>query len=326
VPQFVVGPENRLASVAVAAFFQRRAGHFSPLVICGSSGSGKSHLARGLAQWWQGENADSRVLVTSGADFARDYAAAVDRQELPSWRQRVRSVDLLVLEDLGQLAGKGAAQQELIHTLDDLAAREAAVLVTARSLPQQIVALAAGLRSRLSAGLIVPLVLPGPGARRTILEQLARARGLSLPKSALAALASGPSVPVTALHGAIRQLELASRAGSLHAGALERMAAEHAAAETLSLREIARATAKYFGLTLADMKSPSRRQAVVAARGVAIYLARLMTPASLEQIGRYFGGRDHTTVLHGQRRTEKMMRRDPATRHAVSELRKTLVA
>ncbi len=74
------------------------------------------------------------------------------------------------------------------------------------------------------------------------------------------------------------------------------------------------------------MKSPSRRQAVVAARGVAIYLARLLTQSSLEQIGRYFGGRDHTTVLHGQRRTEKMMKRDPATRHAVSELRKTLVA
>ena len=77
---------------------------------------------------------------------------------------------------------------------------------------------------------------------------------------------------------------------------------------------------------MADLKSPSRRQAVVAARGIAIYLARLLTPHSLEQIGRYFGGRDHTTVLHGQRRTEKLMKRDPATRHAVAELRKTLVA
>jgi chromosomal replication initiator protein len=266
------------------------------------------------------------VLLLTSADFAREYAAALDRQELPAWRERVRSVDLLVLEDLGQLAGKGGAQQELIHTLDELAARDAAVVVTARSLPQQIVALAAGLRSRLAAGLIVPLSLPGPGARRTILEQLARARGLSLPRSALAALASGPSVPVTALHGAIRQLELASRAGSLHAGELERLAAERAPVETLELRDIARATAKYFGLTLADMKSPSRRQTVVAARGVAIYLARLLTQTSLEQIGRYFGGRDHTTVLHGQRRTEKMMKRDPATRHAVSELRKNLVA
>ena len=159
-----------------------------------------------------------------------------------------------------------------------------------------------------------------------ILDQLARTRGLSLPKSAIAALASGPSVPVTALDGALRRWQLATHSGALAGDALERLAREHSSAERLTLAEIARATARYFDLTLADMKSPSRRQAVVAARGVAIYLARLLTSASLEQIGRYFGGRDHTTVLHGQRRTEKLMKRDPATRHAVSELRKNLVA
>ncbi len=252
--------------------------------------------------------------------------SALDGQTLSAWRAQVRGCDLLVLEDLGQLAGKATAQQELIHMLDDLAARDAMVVVTARWLPQQIVALQAGLKSRLMAGLSVPLALPGPGARRTIVEQLAEARGLTLPKGALAALASGPNVPVTALHGAIRQLELATRVAALHGDDLSRLAERHSPPDSPALADIARATAKHFGLTLADLKSPSRRQAVVAARSVAIYLTRLLTQTSLEQIGRFFGGRDHTTVLHGQRRTEKLLRRDPATRHAISELRKTLAA
>jgi len=189
------------------------------------------------------------------------------------------------------------------------------------------VALHAALRSRLAGGLAVPLALPGPAARRTILEQLADARGLSFPKSVLQSLAGGPNVPVSALYGAIAQLKLAARDGRLGQDDLRRLAAEHPQpVAPPSLREIARAAAKYFGLKLADLKSPSRRQAVVAARGVAIYLARLQTQCTLDEIGKYFGGRDHTTILHGHRRTEKLMKRDPATRHAISELKKTLVA
>lgn len=322
--EFVIGPENRLVAAAADAFFQGRSQHYSPLVIYGPSGSGKSHLAQGLARWWRTAMPGASVLVTCGSELARDLAAAHERQQLGEWRAALRSHDLLVVEDLGQLAGKGSAQQELLHVLDDLAGSEAMVVFTARSLPQQIVALLAGLRSRLSAGLSVPLALPGPDARRTILERLALARGLTLPKGILQSLSGGPSVPVPALRGAILQLELAQRSGELDADELRRLLAERPQSRGISLRDITVATARHFGLKMADLKSPSRRQAVVAARGIAIYLARLLTPHSLEQIGTYFGGRDHTTVLHGQRRTEKLMKRDPATRHAVAEVRKTL--
>ncbi len=167
--EFVVGPENRLAAAVAEAFFQGRSQHYSPLVIYGPSGSGKSHLAQGLARWWRTALPSASVLVTCGSELARDYAAALDRQQLGEWRAALRSHDLVVVEDLGQLAGKGSAQQELLHVLDDLAGSDAMVVVTARSLPQQISALLAGLRSRLSAGLAVPLALPGPDARRTIL-------------------------------------------------------------------------------------------------------------------------------------------------------------
>jgi chromosomal replication initiator protein len=131
---------------------------------------------------------------------------------------------------------------------------------------------------------------------------------------------------VPALFGAIRQLELATRTEHCDVAQLERMTAEQIHQARPTLREIATAAARHFGLKLADLKSASRRQAVVVARGVAFYLARQLTDHSLQEIGKYFGGRDHTTVLHGHRRTEKMLKRDPATRHAISELRKSLAA
>jgi chromosomal replication initiator protein len=324
--ELVLGPENHLAAAVAEAFFQGRSGHYSPLVIYGPSGSGKSHLAQGLAHWWRTARPGTSVLLTSGADLARDYAQALDRQQLAAWRAAVRSHHLLVIEDLAQLAGKGAAQQELIQLLDDCSGSEAMVVVTARSLPQQLSSLLAALRSRLSAGLAVPLALPGIDARRAILERLAASRGLSLPKKILQSLSAGPSVPVTALRGAIMQLEMAQRSGALNAEGLRRLVADRPRLRQVSLREITLATARYFGLKLADLKSPSRRQAVVTARGIAIYLARVLTSHSLEQIGDYLGGRDHTTVLHGHRRIEKLMKRDAATRLAVAEVRKTLVA
>ena len=224
--EFVVGPENRLAAAVAEAIFQGSSQHYSPLVIYGPSGSGKSHLAQGLARWWRAALPSASVLVTCGSELARDFAAALDRQQHRRVATALQGHDLLVVEDLGQLAGKGPAQQELVHVLDDLAGSEAMVVVTARGLPQQISTLLAGLRSRLSGGLAVPLVLPGPDARRTILERLALARGLTLPKGILQSLAGGPSVPVPALRGAILQLELAQRSGALDAEQLRRLLAE----------------------------------------------------------------------------------------------------
>ena len=131
-------------------------------------------------------------------------------------------------------------------------------------------------------------------------------------------------MPVSALRGAIQQLELAARSGDAQADTLDRLAADDRRTAAPTLREIATATARHFGLKLADLKSPSRRQGVVAARGATIYLARLLTRHSLEQIGRYLGGRDHTTVLHAQQRTEQLAKRDPVLRQSLAELRKSL--
>jgi chromosomal replication initiator protein len=182
------------------------------------------------------------------------------------------------------------------------------------------------LRSRLSAGLAVPLAYPARAARRVILERLAAARGVSLPPRVLDGLAGQLQGSVPALVSAILELELSARVEgqSVDPERVRQYVAGRSTGVEPTLRQIACATAKYFGLKLSDLKGPRRCRSLVAGRGVAMLLARLFTKSSLEQIGTFFGGRDHTTVLHACRRTEKLLRRDRATRLAVADLKKVL--
>ncbi|HEV3138403.1 MAG TPA: DnaA/Hda family protein, partial [Pirellulales bacterium] len=171
--EFVAGPENSLIATALLPYLQRTATQFNPLVLYGPHGSGKSHLAHGLAAWWRQHFPAAQVELLAASEIAQAYAAALDYQRLEAWRREIRGLSLLIVEDLGQLAGKRGAQQELLHALDALTQPDALVVVTARTLPTHSSGLMSALRSRLSAGLAVPLALPGPDARRAILERMA---------------------------------------------------------------------------------------------------------------------------------------------------------
>jgi len=325
--EFIAGPENRLAGFAVQSVLDKAASQYNPLVIYGPTGAGKSHLALGLAGWWQKQHPQANVVYLPAADFAERYADAVETDTVRSWRDQLRAASLFVLEDIGHLAGKRSAQSELWHTLDAIWQQEGLVVVTSRHLPAQMTTLIPALRSRLTAGLSVPLSLPGPGARRMILERLAAARGTLLPKRAAQTLADGLDLSAPALLGALLELEMTAgdSRGPIDAQRVRSYMAGHARADSITLRTIAVSAAKYFGLKLSELKSPRRRQHIVAARGVAMYLSRELTGKSLEQIGIYFGGRDHTTVMHGCRRTADLLKHDPATGQAVADLRKLLL-
>ncbi len=324
-PEFIAGSENSLAAAALTPFLKQDPGTFSPLILCGPHGSGKTHLARGLADWWRRHDPAAHVCEFTGAQFAQQVHDAVAGDRLPAWREAVRGTQLFVLDNLNELTSKQAAQVELLHTLDALLDAEAAIVVTARKLPGQWSILNPALRGRLSAGLTVPLVFPARATRRVILERLVALRGVRLGKRAIDSLV-GMDGSVPKLISALMELELTAGTAEESNGAdrAERLVAERQRATEPSLREIANLTARYFGLKLSDLKSSARRRALVAARGVAMYLARELTSNSLGQIGRYFGGRDHTTVLYGCRRTEKLLSRDRATRQAIGELRKLL--
>lgn len=323
---FVVGPENRLVEVAVESVLDGQPARYAPIVFCGPSGVGKSHLALGLAAAWKASFPRRPVVCTTAVDFARQLADAVETKTGDDFGTRYRQASLLVMEDLDHLAEKPAAQQELLHTLDALLDGGRRAVLTCRTAPGQQTSLSPRLRGRLAAGLTVPLAPPGPAARRTILEHLANARDIDLPKSAAQALAEGMPTAVPELRGAVLRLQMtAELAGRpIDVAMVNEHLAQRARLRAPTIDEIARATARHFSLKQSELRSSSRARAVVAARGVAMFLARTLTPCSLEQIGRYFGGRDHTTVSYGCRKTEELLESELAVRQAVLELREKL--
>jgi len=322
---FIVGPENRLAEAAVRGVLQRPAPGYNPLVFYGPSGTGKSHLARGLAAAWR-SNFRQRTFYASGADFVHEFTDAVDTHAVDDFRQRYGQVALLVLDDLSPLAHKGAVQQELIFLIDTLLAEnDAQLIVTASAPPAMIAGLLPGLQSRLAAGLSVPLAPPSAGTRLVLLRRLAEQKQIELPAAVARLLADGLNETVPELLGAVLQLHVPAQLDgrTIDVEMARRYLADRFDAGQPTLREIASATARHFSLRVGDLRGPSRRRAVVAGRDAAIYLARQLTNHSLEQIGRHFGGRDHTTVLHSCRKTERLLKTDPAVRQAIDQLHRT---
>lgn len=324
--QFIAGPENALAPVAVQTVLAPTALACWPLVLYGPSGSGKSHLALGLAAAWKAQFVRQPVVVTTALDFARELADAIETKTTEDFGDRYRQAALLVIEDLQHLSGREAAQEELIHTLDALADAQSRVVLTSQVAPGLLPGFSPALQSRLIAGLAVPLALPSREVRVAILQRLAVDRGVNIPDAALEVLAEGLDGGVPDMVGAFGHLELTARSQQvpLDASLARQFLAERVTARQPSLRDIALLTARHFSLKLADLRSSTRRRAVVTARGVAMYLARTLTANSLDEIGHYFGGRDHTTVAHGCRKTEELLATEPAIRMAVEQLQARL--
>ena len=183
------------------------------------------------------------------------------------------------------------------------------------------------LQSRLTAGLTVPLALPEPDTRLAVINRLAESRKIDLPERAARILAQGLSGTVSELAGALTQLEMPARhkGRGINIKAVRSLLARRGSQSKASVHAIALATARHFGSKLSDLRSPSRQRSVVAARDMAVYLARNMVKCSFDEIGRYFGGRDHATMMHSWHKIEHLLDTDPAMRHELEELeRETL--
>lgn len=315
---FVVGPENRLAIATVRWMLDSTQSSYSPLVVYGPSGTGKSTLAHAIA------HSRTNAVYTDAPDFARELASVIKLDKTSQWRARFRSAQSLVFEDVTELAGRPAAQLEFIHVLDALESQNRPVFVTARKNPQDVPDLAPNLRSRLAAGLGLRLVPPGLAARRTILERLAQELDLDLSGEALHLLASQLRGTVPELRGALHELamSLADRRNStINTDEIKSFLAGRRAAGRPEINHIVALVAKHFGLKKSAMCGPSRQRQAVLARGVAIYLARELTGKSWQGIGRFFAARDHTTILHAYRTVVSQVSGDAALAGCVNEMR-----
>jgi chromosomal replication initiator protein len=300
---------------------------YNPVMLVGPPGSGKTHLAAGLVGSWRQRCGQRSAVYVPAVDFAREWTDAVEAQSTEEFHNRYRRPELVAIDDVDVLGEKPSAQQELLHTVDALVAAGSRLVLTGVSPPGGISGMIPSLQSRLIGGLVVPLALPSRAVRLAAARKFAEVRGFQLSEEAAVALADALPEPLSALWAAVLHLELSAR---LEAGkATEQQAREYlarrASAEP-SLRDIAAATARHFSLRLADLRSASRRRAVVVARDVAMYLARTLTGKSFEQIGTYFNGRDHSTVSHGCTKTAELLQSDPGLRSAVDQLRQQVRA
>lgn len=328
-PCFVAGQENRLAVVAVNRLLgqpthqendcketHRAATNapFNPLVLIGPTGSGKTHLARGVANRLREQLPSGSVAYLSVAEFGRHYQQAREQDQLDQLRTSLRNLRLLVLEDFHLLRPRAVVQYELRETVDALLASDAIVLITTQQSLTTIPSLEPSLRDRLASGLTVSLRPPSEAARLDILQLAAAARGADLDVERARRLSQQIDGPVPRLFRAIAELEPS-------------IATQHRATEqSPSMRQIVAVVARYFSLSQTLLRGPSRRRSTVYARSVAVYLARTLTNLSYAQIGSDLGRRDHTTTMHADRRLREQLTTDPATQETVEDLKRILTA
>lgn len=318
---FLVGPENRCVEALLAALARSLCREYSPIVLHGPTGCGKSRLAAALAELARAGGLARRVVFATAVDFARELADAVDASAIDDFRARYRRAELLVLDDVHRLEDHRAAQEELIRTLDAVDEALGTIVVTTGPAPGELRALAPALRSRLAAGLVVPLAYLGKSGRLALLRHAARRQGVALPEPLANRLADELPGDARSLLGAVAELRvrLSEDPGGADPEWIEGLLCQRRAARP-GVHELALATARRFGVRLAELRSASRRRKVVSARAVAMYLARRIGRHRLQEIGAYFAGRDHTTVLHNCRKVEQLLRVDAQLSKTVASL------
>lgn len=328
--QFVIGDSNRLAHAAALTVSELPAQAYNPLFICGPPGVGKTHLLRAIASLIAAHNPRLVVRSTTGEAFTSEFIAALGSSRLDSFKASFRHVDVLLIDDVQFLERKTRTEEEFFHTFNVLYECGSQIVLTSDRPPADLQALEDRLRERFGAGLVADIRPPDYPTRLAILRKRAHQDGIdTADQRALELIAERVTTNVRALEGAlIRAVAFSSLTSRPLTGELVEEVVDglypRSAPRPTSIEEIKAAVCERFGVSSEELVSAARTARVTWPRQAAMYLARELTAQSLPSIGREFGGRDHTTVMHALKRAEKQIAGDPALREAVDGLRKDL--
>ncbi|WP_109472715.1 chromosomal replication initiator protein DnaA [Ornithinimicrobium cavernae] len=322
---FVSGSSNRFAHAASLAVAESPARAYNPLFIYGESGLGKTHLLHAIGHYARNLYPGVRVRYVNSEEFTNDFINSIRDDRAGAFQRRYRNVDFLLIDDIQFLQGKEQTVEEFFHTFNTLHNSEKQVVITSDQPPKKLSGFAERMRSRFEWGLLTDVQPPDLETRIAILQKKAAQEGMTAPDDTLELIASKITTNIRELEGAlIRVTAFASLSGQPISADL----ASHVLkdimptgdAGTITVGTIMTEVADYFRISVEDLCSTSRSRALVNARQVAMYLSRELTDDSLPKIGDKFGGRDHTTVMHAERKIRQLIGERRALYDQITEL------
>ncbi len=325
---FVVGKPNEFAYAAAKRVAESDHVSFNPLFLYGGVGLGKTHLMHAIAWEIRTRTPHRKVVYLSAEKFMYSFVRALRNQDTVSFKEQFRSVDVLMIDDVQFIAGKDATQEEFFHTFNALVDQGRQIVLSADKSPSSLEEIGDRLRSRLASGLVADLHPTTFELRLGILDAKAEQLGVQVPQRVKEFLAHKISSNVRELEGALTRLVAHAQlvGGALTLETTQDLLQDllRAHDRRLTMEEIQKRVAEHFKIRVSDMSSARRSRAVARPRQVAMYLSKQLTSRSLPEIGRAFGGRDHTTVMHAVRKIEELVKLDSAFAEDVELLTRML--
>ena len=326
---FVVGNSNRFAHAAALAVAESPGDAYNPLFIYGGVGLGKTHLMQAIGHFIHQTDPQKKILYMTSENFTNELISAIQLKKTYEFRDKIRKVDVLMVDDIQFIAGRESTQQEFFNTFNELHNDNKQIILTSDKPPKDIQRLEERLCSRFEWGLVADIQRPDVDTRVAILREKTMQEGLKVPDEVLQLIAGKIDSNIRELEGCLTRLVAYS---NLTKQPITMELCETALKEIFDQRQHKQITAElimntvcdYYGLTMDDLTGPTRKREITVPRQIAMYLTREMTGMSLPQIGNVFGGRDHTTVLHSCKTVEANMTANTDIRAVVEDI-KTLV-
>jgi len=321
---FVIGSSNRFAHAAALAVAEAPAQAYNPLFIYGGTGLGKTHLLQAIGHYVRQHSRRLTTRYVTSETFMNEFIDAVRERgtRIEGFKRRYRNYDVLLVDDIQFIEGKERIQEEFFHTFNSLYEGGAQIIISSDRPPREIATLEERLRSRFEWGLLTDIQAPDLETRIAILRKRVETEGLAIEDpEVLTFIASRVSANIRELEGALtRVVAFSSLTDRPLTVELKDVYPQGEAAPVITIARIQEAVTQRFGVTHDELVSPRRSQAVAYPRQVAMYLSRELTDASLPMIGKEFGGRDHTTVIHAKDKITKLIREDRSVYNLVQEL------
>jgi len=326
--EFVSGSSNQFAYAAARAVANNPATTYNPLFIYGGVGLGKTHLVNAVGNAILTDNPEMKVCYYTSEKFMNELINSLRYAKMDEFRNKFRSMDVLLIDDVQFIAGKERTQEEFFHTFNALYESHKQIVVTSDKFPKEIPGLEERLRSRFEWGLIADIQSPDVETKQAILKMKAEQNGINLPVEVAQFLANSVSSNVRELEGFLIRI---GAYASLTSTPITLSMAKDVLKDILvdknrevTVEEIQKAVSTHYGVKVSDLKSAKRLRALVLPRQVAMYLSRQMTSYSYPEIGERFGGKDHSTIIHAIKKIEKNLKEDFQLRAAVSALKNAL--